>query len=237
MQKAFAYLRVSGKGQIDGDGFTRQLTAIKAYAAKNDIKIVRVFREEGVSGTKELENRPALLELLTALHSNGIRLVMVERLDRLARDLMVQETIIGDIRKNGFELVSVSEPDLLQDDPSRKLMRQIFGAIAEYEKTMIVIKLRGARVRQKAKTGHCEGAKPYGHFEGEGRVIERMKALRAEGMSFDRIAETLNEEGVKPRRAAQRKQGAVKPQRVERWHGLTVNKILTGKGRVLKGKA
>jgi len=219
MQKAFAYLRVSGKGQVDGDGFTRQLAAIKAYAAKQDIKIMRVFREEGVSGTKELENRPALLELMTALHSNGVKLVMVEKLDRLARDLMIQETIIGDLRKNAFDLVSVSEPDLLQDDPSRKLMRQIFGAIAEYEKTMIVLKLRGARVRQKVKTGRCEGAKPYGELLGEGTVIERMKALRAEGMGFDRIAAALNAEGIKPRRGA-------------RWHGLTVNKILTGKGRI-----
>jgi DNA invertase Pin-like site-specific DNA recombinase len=221
VQKAFAYLRVSGKGQIDGDGFPRQLVAIKAYAAKHDIKVIRVFREEGVGGEKELENRPALLELMTALHSNGVKLVMVEKLDRLARDLMVQETIIGDLRKNGFDLVSVGEPDLLQNDPSRKLMRQIFGAISEYEKTMIVLKLRGARVRQKAKTGRCEGAKPNGELPGESAVIERMKALRATGMGFDRIAAALNAEGIKPRRGV-------------RWHGLTVNKILTGKGRIAK---
>jgi DNA invertase Pin-like site-specific DNA recombinase len=68
--------------------------------------------------------------MMTALHSNGTRLVLIEKLDRLARDLMVQETIIGDLRKNGFELISVAEPDLLQDDPSWRLMRQIFGAIA-----------------------------------------------------------------------------------------------------------
>ena len=42
-------------------------------------------------------------------------------LDRLARDLMVQETIIGDMRRQGFELVSVTEPDLCNDDPKRKL--------------------------------------------------------------------------------------------------------------------
>ncbi len=42
-------------------------------------------------------------------------------------------------------------------------MRQIFGAISEYEKSMIVIKLRGARQRKKARTGRCEG----GHNPGE----------------------------------------------------------------------
>ena len=108
--------------------------------------------------------------------SNGTKLVLVEKLDRLARDLMVQETIIGDLRKNGFDLISVMEPDLLQDDPSRKLMRQIFGAIAEYEKTMIVLKLRGARVRARAKQGRCEGRKPFGYFEGEDDVLACIKA-------------------------------------------------------------
>jgi DNA invertase Pin-like site-specific DNA recombinase len=219
MTKAFAYLRVSGKAQVDGDGFPRQLEAIKRYAKAHDVKIAGVFREEGVSGTKDLENRPALLELMTALHSNGVKLVLVEKLDRLARDLMVQETIIGDLCKNGFDLISVAEPDLLKDDPSRKLMRQIFGAIAEYEKTMIVLKLRGARVRTKAKTGRCEGAKPYGELAGERDVLDRMKALRAEGLGFDRIAAKLNEQGIKPRRGA-------------RWWGLTVNNILTGRARM-----
>lgn len=79
MAKAHAYLRVSGKGQIKGGAFTRQLKAIKEYAAAHDMKIVNVYREEGVSGTKELGNRPALLELVTALHSNGVMLVLVER--------------------------------------------------------------------------------------------------------------------------------------------------------------
>jgi DNA invertase Pin-like site-specific DNA recombinase len=216
--KAFAYLRVSGKGQVEGDGFARQRKAIREYAAAHGIKIVREFKEEGVSGTKELDNRPALLELMGALLSNGTKLVLVEKLDRLARDLMVQETLIGEMRKNGFELISVAEPDLLQDDPSRKLMRQIFGAISEYEKTMIVLKLRGARNRIRQKAGKCEGAKRYGELPGETAALERMKQLRKEGLGFDRIAAALNTEGIPPRRGA-------------KWHGLTVNKILTGKGR------
>lgn len=64
---------------------------------------MNVYREEGVSGTKE--SRPAWCDLMTALHSNGVRTVVIEKLDRLARDLVVQETIIADLRKHGFELV------------------------------------------------------------------------------------------------------------------------------------
>ncbi len=216
MVKAFAYLRVSGKAQVEGDGFTRQLEAIKRYAAEQGIKIAHVYRDEGVSGTKDLENRPAFVEMMTALHSNGTKLVLVEKLDRLARDLMVQETIIGDLRKNGFELVSVMEPDLLQDDPSRKLMRQVFGAISEYEKTMIVLKLRGARARSRAKNGRCEGRKPFGYFEGESAALARITALRGEGLGFDRIAARLNDEAIPTRTG--------KP-----WHGIVVNRIFTGK--------
>ncbi len=165
---AFGYLRVSGRGQVEGDGFPRLLGAIEQYAASNMLKVKKVFREEGISGTKELENRPALQELLAAIESADVKVVIIEKLDRLARDLMVQETIIGDLRKRGIELVSVAEPDLCSDDPSRKLVRQIFGAISEYEKAMIVLKLRGARQRMKARTGRCEGMKPYGEGSIEG---------------------------------------------------------------------
>jgi|SRR5271157_108808 len=216
MTKAHAYLRVSGKGQVEGDGFTRQLKAIREYAAAHDVKIVTVYREKGVSGTKESADRPAWSDLMTALHSNGVRMVVIERLDRLARDLMVQETIVADLRKNGFELVSVAEPDLMANDPTRILVRQMMGAVAQYEKSQIVLKLRGARVRKRAKEGRCEGRKPYGYYDGEAATLERLKALRAEGLGFDRIAARMNQEGV--------------PTRTGRpWHGVVVNRILTGR--------
>jgi DNA invertase Pin-like site-specific DNA recombinase len=212
--RAFGYLRVSGRGQIEGDGFPRQLAAIKSYAAAHGIRIVKTFEEKGVTGKNELADRPALLDMLEALAADGVKLVLIEKLDRLARDLMVQETLLADLRKRGFELISVMEPDLCSTDPSRVLMRQIFGAIAEYDRAMIVAKLRGARQRMKVKDGRCEGRKPYGHYDGEGAILERMTALRAEGLGFDRIAETLNAEGLKPRTG-------------ERWWGRTINNILT----------
>ena len=218
MQKAFSYLRVSGGSQVEGDGFPRQRAAIKAYAAANGIKIVREFIESAVSGTKETMDRPAWAEMMAALYANGVRTIIIEKLDRLARDLMVQETAIADLRKHGFTLVSVAEPDLMQSDPTRKLMRQMMGAIAEYDKSQIVAKLKGARMRMKAKEGRCEGRKPFGYYEGEREAIERMAALRVSGMGFDRIAAQLNAEGCDTRTG--------KP-----WHGVVINRILTGKAR------
>ena len=170
---------MSDKSQIEGDGFSRQELALRAYAKSHGIKIVQLFREQGVSGTKKLHDRPAFVSLIEGLHSNGVKLILVESLGRLARDLMVQETILQDLKADGFELVSVAEPDLCSDDPSRKLMRQIMGAFHEYEKKMIVVKLRGARLRTKRKAGSCEGRKLYGHYPGESEVLDRI--LRVAG--------------------------------------------------------
>jgi DNA invertase Pin-like site-specific DNA recombinase len=129
---------------------------------------------------------------------------------------MVQETIIADLRKYGFELVSVAEPDLMANDPTRILVRQMMGAVAQYEKSQIVLKLRGARMRKRAREGRCEGRKPFGFYPGEALALERTKSLRAEGLGFDRIAAKLNQEGVSTRTG--------RP-----WHGVVVNRILTGK--------
>jgi DNA invertase Pin-like site-specific DNA recombinase len=198
--KAFGYIRVSGKGQIKGDGFLRQEKAIHDYAQTKGIEIMKVYREKGVSGT--LADRPALLELIFDLEKNGhgIKTVVVEKLDRLARDLMIQETIIQQFRENGVDLISCCEgPGLLDNDPTRKLVRQLMGAIAEYEKTMLVEKLKVARKRKKEKTGSCEGRKPYREKAPE--TVERIKELRKKPKrkrrkTYKEISEILNEEKI-----------------------------------------
>jgi len=134
--------------------------------------------------------------------------------DRVARDLLVQESVIGDFQRKGLTLVSVSEPDLLSDDPSRVLMRQMLGAFFQYEKTLLVAKLRGARQRKRTREGRCEGRKPFGTRPGESEVIQHILALRNDGMALDRIALALNEKGIKSRAGS-------------RWYPTTVSRILS----------
>jgi len=111
-------------------------------------------------------------------------------------------------------LVSVMEPDLCSDDPTRKLMRQILGAFAEYEATMIALKLRGARVRAAAKDpSYREGRKPFGVRHGEQETIARVKELRTQGLSLLAITQKLTAEGRKPRAGM-------------RWHEKQITRIL-----------
>lgn len=210
--KVFAYLRVSSIGQTQGDGYDRQLEACETYAKANGHEIVEVFRES-ITGKSELEDRPALSELFAALEEDGPKAVMIEKVDRLARDLMVQESIIGDMQKRGYLLISVAEPDLCSNDPSRILIRQIFGALAQYDRAMIVLKLRGARQRQKAKLGRCEGQKAYGDKPGEADTLAMMQSLRSAGLTFDQIADALNKNNVLSRKG-------------KAWMGCTIGKIL-----------
>jgi len=214
--KCFAYLRVSSIGQTQGDGYDRQFIACETYAKSNGYEIVEVFRES-MTGKSELEDRPALSSLFAALEENGIKTILIAQVDRLARDLMVQETIIADMQKHGYTLISVAEPDLCSTDPSRILIRQIFGALAQYDRAMIVLKLRGARQRQKAKLGRCEGRKPFGSKPGEAEAIHQMRSLKAAGLSCDKIADALNANGI-PSRGTKKRTGP--------WLGCTVNRIL-----------
>ena len=220
--KAFSYLRVSGKGQVLGDGFPRQREAIEKYAKANVIAIEEEFRDEGISGTTELADRDGLARLIERIASNGVRTVLVERSDRIARDLLVGEVILGQFRDLGVTVIEAASGNVLTSDDgdaTKVLIRQILGAVAQFDKSVVVSKLRAARDRQRRNHGRCEGRKPYGDRPGEQDVFDRIIAQRKSRkgqrrLSFRKIAETLNTEGVLARSG--------KP-----WNGTTSRNMVT----------
>ena len=215
MERAFAYLRVSGKGQVEGDGFPRQVAEIEACAKARGLEIVRTFDERGVRGATEWEDRPAWSEMAAALMTEDVKVVVVESLNRLARELFIQEYILRDLGKRGVKLISAREQDI-DSSPERILFRQIMGAIAQYDKTMIVMKLRGARKRAKAAApdGRCEGRKPYGYRYGEQEVIARILAMHSLGIGVNEIANDLNHNPT------------MQPRKGRQWWPSTVSSIL-----------
>jgi len=213
----YVYMRCSSFGQMDGDTWDRQSFACESFVADHQMKVVRVYRDEGVSGTRELVNRPGLSRMLDDLtEKDEARAVIVEKLDRLARDVIVQENIIRLFENRQIKLYSASpaEQDLCSNDPTRKFIRVILGASAQLEKDLIVFRTRAARERMRANGERCEGRKPYGETDKERHILQRMREMRKQKLAYMAIAERLNYECVPTRSGG-------------KWVGATVRKILT----------
>lgn len=210
-----AYLRVSTDLQAEkGHGLGVQRAAIKDWAKQHGHVIALWASDQGTSGSAPLEAREGLLEAIGAVKAGDASGIVVYRLDRLARDLMVQETILADLRRGGGDLYSTSagEQDFLTDDeadPSRKLIRQILGAVAEYERAMIRLRLRAGKHAKRAQGGYIGGKIPIGYRltddgllvidEAEQQAIRRMRELRSQGSTIRGIRDALSADGLYPR--------------------------------------
>jgi DNA invertase Pin-like site-specific DNA recombinase len=205
--RAVSYLRVSGKGQVGGDGFPRQRAAIAAFAGAKGIDVVEEFRDEGVSGTLGMVDRPGLTALLEGTMARGITTVLVEKADRLARDLVESELLLRTFREHEIRVIEVEGGNDLTSDndtsPTAVLIRQVLGAISQWEKSGLVAKLRAARDRVRSQRGRCEGPPAYGARGGEAaglkRLLEVAADLEGRRRSLAEIAAALNAERVPTR--------------------------------------
>ena len=157
--KAFSYCRVSGKSQVDGDGFPRQRQVIAQYAKANKITVAQEFKDEGISGTKDIVDRDGLAALFDAIESNGVRCVLVERADRLARDLLISEIINARFRDLGVTVIeAASGTELTADDsdPTKVLIRQILERLLSLtkmslSKSFVLLVIENANQLEDAK--------------------------------------------------------------------------------------
>ena len=176
---ALAYLRTSSAANVgtDKDSEKRQRQAIQGFTNRAGLAIVEEFYDAAVSGADPIETRAGFAALLDRIEGNGVRTVIVEDASRFARELMAQELGITLLISRGVRLLTASGDDLTaSDDPTRKMMRQIAGAFAEYEKARLVSKLRHARERVRQEKGKCEGRKS--HAEVNPDVVAEAKRLR-----------------------------------------------------------
>ncbi len=203
--ECYGYVRVSGKGQVKGHGPRRQRELIEEFAARHAYRVV-AFYEDSHTGTEA--DRPQFTEMLVAMMGNGVKTVIVESLDRLARDLMIQSTLLAKLAAEGLTLIAANTGmDVtaeMESDPMRRAMIQIQAVFAELDRRMTVKKLRDAREKTRAEKGRCEGRKPFGHYDGELAVLARIHKLHRKPrggvrMSVREIAETLNAEGHRNR--------------------------------------
>jgi len=223
------YLRVSTDQQADsGHGLDVQEQACRSWLRAHRHRLIRVYTDAGRSGSVDIGDRPGLAGALGELVDDRADALLVFRLDRLARDLVLQEQLLAQLHRLGKELRSCSateDANLLHDpdDPARALTRQILGSIAQYERAMIRLRLKAGKARKALEGGYVGGAPPFGwaavrgelvKVPGEQLGIRAMLKMRAAGLSYRQIAARLEGMGV-PSRAPSKK-----------WRPDTIREIL-----------
>ncbi len=201
---AVGYLRTSSATNVGGDKDSdkRQRAAIQRFCKAADYVIADEdwFYDPGVSGADPLGTRPGWAALMERIITNGVRTVIVEDASRFARELMVQEQGILELRKAGVSVLTASGDDLTaSNDPGRTMIRQIMGSFSEYEKARLVAKLKSARDRKIAETGRCGGRRALSEANPAAlklaRRLRRANPVSGKRMSFRDIAAKLAEAG------------------------------------------
>jgi site-specific DNA recombinase len=230
-QKVVFYSRTSTALQKEKETIAVQLDQLNEYAKANKLEVVKVFKDEGVSG--DLEKRQGFANMYSFLEDNEeVSTVVIYKLDRLARDLYVQEHLIRKLESIDVKLISTQETDLDSKDPVRVAFRQFIGIMSELDKKFIAMRLHAGRVNKiKNKKGHAGGDTPLGYESNGGELqvsgtqaptIERIFKMNRYGKkSLRQIAKELNNDGVPTARGG-------------KWYPSTVNYIL--KNKMYKGK-
>jgi DNA invertase Pin-like site-specific DNA recombinase len=213
------YLRVSTDQQADsGQGLEIQEQACRKWLREGRHRLVEVCSDAGRSGGADVGHRPGLARALALVGADRADGVLVHRLDRLARDLVLQEQLLAELHRRGKQLASVDATEHASltyspDDPTRALVRRMLGSIAQYEREVIRLRLMAGRERKKMDGGYCGGAPPFGYvavrgelvkIPGEQLVIRTILKQRDSGKSLRQIAAHLESAGM-PSRASHKK--------------------------------
>jgi DNA invertase Pin-like site-specific DNA recombinase len=218
--RVVGYVRVSTEDQRHGPSAQRD--ALASWCERHGAELVAVLDDLGVSGGAPLEDRPGLVESLSALESLSATVLLVAKRDRLARDPIVAAMVEAAAARVGARVVSAAgEGTEDPADPTSLLMRRIVDAFAEYERMLIRARTRAALGAKRGR-GERTGEIPFGYRladggaleadAGEQRAIALVRDLRADGLSQRAIADRLNAECI--------------PARGERWHKTTIARLL-----------
>lgn len=215
------YLRVSTESQLDGYGIDVQEQACRAYAAARGWKIVHVAQDGAVSGTLPAHERPGLAEVFDWLAEDQADVLLAARLDRVARELTVQEAILAQVWQLDRQVHTTDMGEIKRDDPDdpmRTAMRQMAGVFAQLDRALIAKRLRDGRRAKAAAGGKACGVYPYGwskdgEVPGEQKVLTRLLDCAERDMTLKAIAEDLNARGWRTRHG-------------KRWTIGTVNNVL-----------
>lgn len=185
-----AYIRVSTEEQAaSGAGLEAQRATITAECERRNWTITSWHCDEGISGSKDVDHRPALTAALDAIEA-GTAVLMVAKSDRLARSLRTLLAVIERVEGCGGGVVGV-DGTIDTSSAAGRFQTQIMGSVAELERNLISDRTKAA-LAVKRSQGVTLGRPRTVPDD----VVERIVRLRAAGATWQGIADYFNDEGV-----------------------------------------
>jgi DNA invertase Pin-like site-specific DNA recombinase len=194
---AVAYYRTSSATNVgaDKDSLPRQQDAVRSYAQAHGLEIVHEYYDASVRGADPVMSRAGFAEMLAYMLGNGARIVLCESAGRFSRDLAVQIAGHDLLKTKGITLIPVDAPDHFQDEtPTAVMVRNILGAVSQFEKEALVLKLRKARDRKSEALGRRIEGNPNIATLAKPVPVDHVKAAQAahgRGLSLRAIAAEL----------------------------------------------
>ncbi len=173
------YARVS---TLNGQHPEMQLAELREYASRRGWNVAGEYVDEGISGSKE--SRPQLNRLMGDVHQRKFEIVLVWKIDRFGRSLKHLVNALADLEAYGVSFVSLKD-NLDLSTPSGRLMFQIIGAMAEFERALIQERVKSG-MAQARRAGKRIGRPALRHFSLD--ELERIRALRTQGASVRQLA-------------------------------------------------
>jgi len=225
---AIGYIRVSHPDQVEsGLGLEDQENKIKAYCRMRNLNLVNIYRENGVSASIPLAERPVGSQLLKDL--KDIQVIVALKLDRAFRNTTDCLSTVEAWEKKGVSLHIIDLGGNSMDTTSAagKFMLTVLAGAAEMERNLIKERTRAA-LKVKRENGYKTGGSvvPYGFdADSDGRLIpnpkeQKIAAIirkrRNEGASLQNIADGLNKSKIPS------KTGSI-------WRGSSIKTVLNSK--------
>jgi DNA invertase Pin-like site-specific DNA recombinase len=201
--QAIFYLRVSTEQQAtEGVSLEAQQAKLTAWATLNDATVLGVYSDAGLSGTKD--DRPGLLAAMEAATKSKATLV-VYSLSRLSRSTAATIRLADELNRAGAELVSLSEK-IDTTTAAGKMVFRMLSVLNEFERDLVSERTTTA-LRHKKAQGQRVGEIPFGYdLAADGitltanpaqlEAIELINSLRAEGLTYQAIADELTARGI-----------------------------------------
>src|ERR1700746_2686389 len=174
------YARVS---TLNGQDPEMQLRELREYGSRRGWSVAKEYIDQGVSGSKE--SRPALNDLMAAAHRRKFDAVLVWKIDRFGRSLKHLVNSLAELGALGVAFVSFRD-NLDLSTPSGRLMFQIIGAMAEFERALIQERVRAGMRNARAK-GRPIGRPPQTQLSSELRA-DIVDAYQCGGISLRLLA-------------------------------------------------